>query len=110
MVGEAPDASVEDADAAVEAAQAAFPGWSQTEPAERARLLDALADAVAARHDELAPLIQAETGATWKVANGLQLTQVVDRFRRYARGAMEPTILPAAARSSSRPPSWRPAG
>jgi acyl-CoA reductase-like NAD-dependent aldehyde dehydrogenase len=94
VVGEAPDASVDDAHAAVEAARAAFPGWSQTEPAERARLLDALADAVAARHDDLAPLIQAETGATWRVSNGLQLTQVVDRFHRYARGAMESTILP----------------
>ena len=94
VVGEAPDASVEDADAAVDAAQAAFGPWSQTDPAERAHLLDALADAVAARHDELAPLIQAETGATWKVSNGLQLTQVVDRFHRYARGAMESTVLP----------------
>jgi acyl-CoA reductase-like NAD-dependent aldehyde dehydrogenase len=94
VVGEAPDASVDDAEAAVDAARSAFPGWSQTDPAERARLLDALADAVAARHDELAPLIQAETGATWKVSNGLQLTQVVERFRRYARGAMETTVLP----------------
>jgi acyl-CoA reductase-like NAD-dependent aldehyde dehydrogenase len=94
VVGEAPDASVDDADAAVRAARDAFPGWSRTDPAERARLLDALADAVAARHDELAPLIQAETGATWRVSNGLQLTQVVERFRRYARGAMETTVLP----------------
>jgi len=94
VVGEAPDASVDDAAAAVDAARAAFGPWSQTGPAERARLLDALGDAVAARHDELAPLIQAETGATWKVANGLQLSQVVDRFHRYARGAMEPTVLP----------------
>jgi len=93
VVGDAPDASVDDAAAAVAAAQAAFGPWSQTAPAERARLLDALADAVAARHDELAPLIQAETGATWKVANGLQLTQVVDRLHRYARGAMEPPVL-----------------
>jgi len=94
VVGEAPNASVEDAAAAVDAAQAAFGPWSQTDPADRARLLDALADAVAARHDELAPLIQAETGATWKVANGLQLTQVVERFHRYARGAMETAVLP----------------
>lgn len=94
VVGEAPDASAEDAAAAVEAAQAAFPTWSRTDPAERARLLDALGDAVAAHHDDLAPLIQAETGATWKVANGLQLTQVIDRFHRYARGAMETPILP----------------
>ncbi len=94
VVGEAPDASVADAEAAVAAAQAAVPAWSRTDPAERADLLSALADAVEARHDELAPLIQAETGATWRVSNGLQLTQVVDRFRRYARGAMEPTVLP----------------
>ncbi len=94
VVGEAPDASVSDAEATVVAAQDAFPTWSRTEPAERARLLDALADAVAAHHDELAPLLQAETGATWRVSNGLQLTQVVDRFHRYARGAMEATVLP----------------
>ena len=94
VVGEAPDASLDDAAAAVDAAQGAFGPWSRTDPAERARLLDALGDAVAARHDELAPLIQAETGATWKVSNGLQLTQVVDRFHRYARGAMESTVLP----------------
>lgn len=94
VVGEAPDASVADAAAAVAAAQAALPAWSRSDPAERARLLDALADAVAAHHDQLAPLLQAETGATWKVSNGLQLTQVVDRFRRYARGAMEASVLP----------------
>jgi phenylacetaldehyde dehydrogenase len=93
VVGEAPDASVADAQAAVVAARDAFPTWSRTEPAERARLLDDLADAVAAHHEVLAPLLQAETGATWRVSNGLQLTQVVDRFHRYARGAMEPTIL-----------------
>jgi phenylacetaldehyde dehydrogenase len=94
VVGEAPDASTADAAAAVAAAQEALPAWARTEPAERARLLDALADAVVAHHDELAPLLQAETGATWRVSNGLQLTQVVDRFHRCARGAMEPTVGP----------------
>jgi len=93
VVGEAPDASTADVDAAVAAARDAAGPWAATPPEERARLLDALGDAVAGHHDRLAPLIQAETGATWKVSNGLQLTQVVDRFHRYARGAMESTVL-----------------
>ncbi|MCQ8782688.1 aldehyde dehydrogenase [Mangrovibrevibacter kandeliae] len=55
---------VEDALAAVDAAAAAFPAWSQLGPTERRRLLLAAADAMEARRDTFAQLMTAEIGAT----------------------------------------------
>jgi acyl-CoA reductase-like NAD-dependent aldehyde dehydrogenase len=93
-VGEAPEASVEQVTAAAQGAAEAFPAWSRTTPAERAVLLDRLADLLDARAPDLVPLVQAETGATLRVARTMQVPQTVDRFRRYARGATEPTAQP----------------
>ena len=47
--GRAPEASGEQANAAVEAAAEAFPAWSRTTPEERAELLDRAADLIEAR-------------------------------------------------------------
>lgn len=93
-VGGAPQASVAQAAAATEAAAAAFPAWSRTSPAERAELLARAADAVRARVPELVDLVQAETGATLRVAKTMQLPTVADRLDRYARGAMEQLSTP----------------
>ncbi|MFD1796971.1 aldehyde dehydrogenase [Paracoccus aurantiacus] len=57
-------ASIEDALAAVAAAEAAFPGWAATAPTERRRILNAAADAMARRADEFVEVGIAETGAT----------------------------------------------
>jgi len=89
VVAEAPDATPADAAAAVEAAKAAFPAWSQTSREERSRLLNRAADIVESRADELGALIQAETGALMHVARWFQVTGTVGRLRRYARGALE---------------------
>ena len=94
IVGTAPQAGAVEANEAVAAARAGFDAWSTSADEERARLLAALADAVEARTDELVPLVQAETGATLKVARELQVGKVVDRLRRYARGALESRELP----------------
>jgi acyl-CoA reductase-like NAD-dependent aldehyde dehydrogenase len=40
------------------------------------------------------PLVQAETGATMRVASTMQVPVCVDRFRRYALGALEPAAVP----------------
>src|SRR5438105_4248648 len=72
IVAEAPEASVADAEAAAAAARDAFPAWSRTAPEERARLLQAVADKVRERQEELLPLIIAETGATLAVGSALQ--------------------------------------
>jgi acyl-CoA reductase-like NAD-dependent aldehyde dehydrogenase len=94
VVGLAPEASVGQANAAAAAAAHAFPAWCRTAPADRAALLDRLADLLAERSDELVPLVQAETGATMRVSRSMQVPQAIDRFRRNVRGAVEPTSIP----------------
>ncbi|MER9304417.1 aldehyde dehydrogenase [Mesorhizobium sp. M0293] len=57
-------ASVADANAAVEAAAAAFPAWSRTGPGERRALLSKAADVMASKVGEFTRLMMEETGAT----------------------------------------------
>jgi len=92
VVGEAPEASVAQVEAAAEAAAAAFPAWSRTSPEERAELLHRAADLFRGRVDDLVPLVQAETGATLRTTQTMQVPTCIDRLRRYARGALEPTV------------------
>lgn len=101
VVGEAPEASAADADAAAQAARDALPAWKRTSPEERANLLSKLADETRKRTETLLPLIMAETGATVKVGSALQVPQAVARFERYAKGALQdidvalpPSIMP----------------
>lgn len=94
LVGRAPEASAAQVEAAAAAAAEAFPAWSRTRPEARAELLDRAADLLRERMDELIPLVQAETGATMRVAKTMQVPTCIERFRRYARGAMEPATIP----------------
>lgn len=57
-------ASVADANAAVEAAAAAFTTWSKTGPGERRALLSKAADVMASKVSEFTRLMMEETGAT----------------------------------------------
>ncbi|TIN30808.1 MAG: aldehyde dehydrogenase [Mesorhizobium sp.] len=57
-------ASVADANAAVEAAAAAFATWSKTGPGERRALLSKAADVMASKVGEFTKLMMEETGAT----------------------------------------------
>ncbi|NLU70907.1 aldehyde dehydrogenase family protein [Streptomyces sp. HNM0574] len=95
-VGLAPEGGRADVDAAVRAAGAAQEEWARTAPAERAAVLERVAALLEERTPDLVPLLQAETGATTKVARGMQLPPAADRFRRYARGAVEPDTVPLA--------------
>jgi acyl-CoA reductase-like NAD-dependent aldehyde dehydrogenase len=56
-------ASLDDADAAVAAASAAFPAWSKTKPAQRRSILLKAADLLEQRAEELKLHMQQETGA-----------------------------------------------
>jgi acyl-CoA reductase-like NAD-dependent aldehyde dehydrogenase len=87
IVGYAPEASVAQAEAAAQAAQDAFPKWWRTPPAERARLLQALADTLRERQGDLVPLIISETGATAMVGSRMQVPVAIERFERYAKSA-----------------------
>ncbi|MBC3191944.1 aldehyde dehydrogenase family protein [Pseudonocardia sp. C8] len=62
-IAEVPDGDAADVDAAVQAAHAARAGWRATPPAERARLVCALADAIEAHGEELALLDTADAGS-----------------------------------------------
>src|SRR5688500_11726948 len=78
VVGEAPEASTAQVEAAAEAAAAAFPAWSRTTPEQRAELLHRAAELFRDRVDELVPLVQAETGATARVASTMQVPTCIE--------------------------------
>ncbi|MGF6771522.1 malonate-semialdehyde dehydrogenase (acetylating)/methylmalonate-semialdehyde dehydrogenase [Paraburkholderia sp. GAS199] len=63
-------ASVEEVDAAVAAAKAAFPAWSETAPIKRARILFKFKELLNQHHDELAMLITREHGKVFTDAQG----------------------------------------
>ncbi|MEO6628228.1 MAG: aldehyde dehydrogenase family protein [Aquihabitans sp.] len=96
LVGVAPNASVEQAQAACAAAKDAFESWSRTSMDERCALLARVADVIDAHKDELVPLVQAETGATMRVAKTMQVPQAAARFRRYAQVESNLVALPPA--------------
>jgi len=104
IVGRAPNASVADAEAAAAAAADAFPSWSRTPPERRAALLNKAAELLEQRLDDFVPLVQAETGATMRVAKTMQVPTAAARFRRYAKGIehelripIEPGVMPTTA-------------
>jgi acyl-CoA reductase-like NAD-dependent aldehyde dehydrogenase len=94
VVGQAPEASAEQATQACEAAAEAFHAWSRTKPEHRAELLNKVGDLLRDRIEDFIPLVQAETGATIRVASTMQVPTCVERMRRYAKGAIEPTVTP----------------
>ncbi|MFG2622168.1 aldehyde dehydrogenase family protein [Streptomyces sp. NPDC048507] len=90
VVGLAPEASRAQVEEAARAASEAFGAWSRTEPRERAAILDRAADIMQREFEPWAELARAETGAPVGIARGMQVGVGVSRFRRYARGALEP--------------------
>jgi acyl-CoA reductase-like NAD-dependent aldehyde dehydrogenase len=94
VVGQAPEASRQQVYDAAAAAKAALPAWSATSPEERSAILHRVADAIAKHGDEYAAIAQAETGATSATVKSLQINIAVQRFRRYAKGALEQTEIP----------------
>ena len=82
--GTVPDSGLEDVDAAVAAAQAAFPGWSQTSAAERSRLLRAIADGIEARSEEFARAESIDNGKPIALARSVDVPRAVQNFRFFA--------------------------
>ncbi|HEY5333554.1 MAG TPA: aldehyde dehydrogenase family protein, partial [Solirubrobacterales bacterium] len=75
-------------DHAVEAARAAFDGWSQTPRAERAEALTAIAAALGERAEELAATIVQELGMPLKLTQMIQVGLAINDFASVPR-AME---------------------
>jgi betaine-aldehyde dehydrogenase len=87
VMAEIPRAGVEETDAAVAAAKAAFPAWRAVKPADRATLMRRLADAIEAASGELATLEARNAGKPIGDSRG-EISMVVECFRYYA-GAPE---------------------
>jgi acyl-CoA reductase-like NAD-dependent aldehyde dehydrogenase len=71
-LGSVPEGSAQDVDRAVQAAREAFSDWSQTPVARRAQALQAIADGIGERMDEIAALIAQEVGMPVKLARMIQ--------------------------------------
>src|SRR3954449_9361177 len=94
------DGSVEDAIAAVDAADAAAAGWAATAPRERAEVLRRAFELMTARADELAHLMALENGKALVDARG-EVAYAAEFFRWYAEEAVrasgEITTAPSGA-------------
>ncbi|MGD9954507.1 MAG: aldehyde dehydrogenase family protein [Candidatus Nanopelagicales bacterium] len=82
-------ASVQVATDAVEAARAAFPGWSATTPWQRAEVLDRAGTEVIARSDELGDLLAREEGKTLPEARG-EVVRAGQILKYFAGAALQP--------------------
>jgi betaine-aldehyde dehydrogenase len=87
VMAELPRAGAEEVDAAVAWAKEAFGAWRAVAPADRAALLRDLADAIAARHEDLSRLEARNAGKPIGDARG-EIGMVIETFRYYA-GAPE---------------------
>jgi acyl-CoA reductase-like NAD-dependent aldehyde dehydrogenase len=63
VIGTIPQGTAEEVDAAARAARGAFETWSTTSPEDRAKYLDAIAEALADRAGEIADVISKEMGS-----------------------------------------------
>lgn len=81
------EASLEQVQRAVQAAEGAFAAWSRTPPRDRAALLLKLADAVESRAAELARLESLNCGKPYVLALNDEIPAVADVFRFFAGAA-----------------------
>jgi aminomuconate-semialdehyde/2-hydroxymuconate-6-semialdehyde dehydrogenase len=79
-----PDSEATDVDAAVAAAQRAFPGWAATPIDERARLLNRLADLIERDLEDLARLESRDSGKPVKLARSLDIPRAIANLRFFA--------------------------
>jgi RHH-type proline utilization regulon transcriptional repressor/proline dehydrogenase/delta 1-pyrroline-5-carboxylate dehydrogenase len=83
VVGKVGLISVEQAEEAMQAAKAAFPGWRKTPVGERARILRKAADLMEERRAELSAWMVLEVGKPVKEADG-EVSEAIDFCRYYA--------------------------
>ena len=84
VIGRIPDGTVDEVGAAVAAARAAFPAWSQTPLDVRLDILAQLSKKLDERADELTQLISTEVGTPLRVSTAVQVGQprrVLDSYR-----------------------------
>jgi acyl-CoA reductase-like NAD-dependent aldehyde dehydrogenase len=83
IVAQLPSGRVDEVDAAIEAAQNAFPGWRRTPAPARGAILARAAELLAARRDAVAHDLTAEEGKTLTEATG-EVQRSVDILRFFS--------------------------
>ena len=83
----APDSSIDDVNAAMEAAAAAFVEWKESTPSERQRALLRIADAMEARIDEITAIECENTGKPLGITRSDELPPTIDHIRFFAGAA-----------------------
>jgi len=85
VIGSAPDATVDDMKRAIGAARRAFDDgpWRKTTPADRAKILEKIADVMERRKEEMRALVVAEAAATY-LTHGVQIEAPIEHLRHWA--------------------------
>ncbi|RNF83249.1 aldehyde dehydrogenase [Montanilutibacter psychrotolerans] len=83
------DGDAGDVEAAVAAAQAAFPAWSALPNTERARWLEKLADAIEARLDDFAHAESRDGGKPMALAREVEIPRAISNLRFFAHAATQ---------------------
>lgn len=83
------DGDARDVDAAVAAAQAAFPAWSALPNSERARWMERLADALEARIDAFARIEAIDAGKPLALARDIEIPRAISNLRFFAHAATQ---------------------
>ncbi len=109
QTGRLPLATPAEVDAAVQAAKAAFPAWSQTPPLRRARVLFKLREILEQRADELAAAITAEHGKTHsdalgEVQRGIEVVEFACGIPQLLKGEVTENVGTAVDAHSLRQP------
>uniref|UniRef100_A0A8C9KWB6 2-aminomuconic semialdehyde dehydrogenase n=1 Tax=Panthera tigris altaica TaxID=74533 RepID=A0A8C9KWB6_PANTA len=86
-----PDSGNEEIEAAVEAARAAFPGWSARSPQERSQVLHRLADLLEKSLEDLAQAESRDQGKTVTLARTMDIPRSVQNFRFFASSILHHT-------------------
>lgn len=89
VYGKIPDSDAQDVALAVTAAQQAFPTWSKTDPAQRSRLLMAIARGIEERFEELAQAESRDSGKPLSLARRMDITRARDNFEFFAAAALQ---------------------
>lgn len=84
-----PDSDATDIQAATEAAKRAFSDWSASPAAERAALLQRVADLVESRIDEFAAAESRDTGKPVSLARSLDIPRAIANLRFFAAAATQ---------------------
>ena len=95
-------ASLEDVDAAVSAAKAAFPVWSKTKPAARRDVFLKAADIFLSRAEEYGKYMQEETGAEAGFAGGFNVPLAAEMMKDVAgRCSTISGVIPSCAQDGT---------